>query len=273
MSATGGTSSSGPRPDASRTSRRSDDAPDRVSADVGIVCSHKGELKSFLKRLDRQKKYSDHRMVIRGGFLGETLRVAVVEADNDFASHRAATELLVNEHRPSWIFSCGFSSALNADVKAGDVCLANEVADTHGNLLPVKCSIGPRNRVHVGRLISADSRPVDASSRATLASQHPGLALDLGSLAIVQVCQERSIRCFVIRSIVEELSETLPPKAAAMLFNPDSRAVGSVLGSVTRRIGNWAELSAWRDRGTLAAANLDQFLTGLVEQIGEKLGR
>ena len=36
--------------------------PDRSSADIGIVCTHKGEVKPFLKRLDRLRSYSEKKM-------------------------------------------------------------------------------------------------------------------------------------------------------------------------------------------------------------------
>ena len=42
--------------------------PDRSTADVGIVCTHKGELKAFLKRVDRQRSYTEKKITVRGGF-------------------------------------------------------------------------------------------------------------------------------------------------------------------------------------------------------------
>ena len=54
--------------------------PDRSTADVGIVCTHKGELKAFLKRVDRQRSYTEKKITVRGGFLGETIRLAIAEA-------------------------------------------------------------------------------------------------------------------------------------------------------------------------------------------------
>ena len=122
-------------------------APDRSSADIGIVCTHKGEVKPFLKRLDRLRSYAEKKMTVRGGFLGESTRIALVEADEGFASHRAATELLIAEHRPAWILSVGFSSSLSEDVQPGDIIIANEISDTHVNSLPVKCSI-PARKTH-----------------------------------------------------------------------------------------------------------------------------
>ena len=78
--------------------------PDRSTADVGIVCTHKGELKAFLKRVDRQRSYTEKKITVRGGFLGETIRLAIAEAGEGYASHRAATELLI-----TYIYKAAFT--------------------------------------------------------------------------------------------------------------------------------------------------------------------
>jgi len=246
---------------------------DRSSAHIGIVCTHKGELKPFLKRVDRQRSYTERKMTIRGGFLGETIRIVIAEAGEGFALHRAATELLVNEHRPSWILSTGFSSSLSPEVQPGDLAVANEISDTHATLLPVKCTIAARKRIHVGRLIVADHHPITPDNKAVLRERFPGLAVDTCSLAVAQVCQERNVRFLAIRAIVDSLDEQIPEQAAPMIFHPNSRALGSALGTMFKGLRKMSEMNAWRERANSTAEHLDQFLTGIVEQIAEAIER
>ena len=52
-------------------------APDKASAHIGLCCIHRGELRTFLKRLDRQKSYVHNRSRFLGGFLGETNRIVL----------------------------------------------------------------------------------------------------------------------------------------------------------------------------------------------------
>ena len=248
-------------------------APDRSSADIGIVCTHKGEVKPFLKRLDRTRSYSEKKMTVRGGFLGETTRIVLVEADEGFASHRAATELLIAEHRPSWILSVGFSSSLSEDVRPGDIVLANEISDTHVNSLPVKCSIPARKRIHVGKLIVADDHPVTPAEKQALRERFPGLAADTGSLAVAQVCDERTIRFMAVRVAVDSIYEEIPEQAASMIFHPTSRALGSALGTLFKGLRKIAVMNQWRERTNNAASNLDRFVTGIVEQLAESIER
>lgn len=246
---------------------------DRSSADIGIVCTHKAEIKPFLKRLDRQRSYSERRITVRGGFLGESTRVAVAEAGIGFASHRAATELLISEHHPEWVLSVGFSSSLSDDVRPGDLCIASEISDTHVSMLPVKCSIPPRKRIHVGRLIVADEHPTTPEAKTALMHRFPGLAVDTGSLAVAQVCSERSVRFIAVRVIIDGLLEQVPEQAASMLFQPDSRALGSALGTLFKGMRRMSEMNFWRERSSTAASNLDRFVSGIVLQIAEKLQR
>ncbi len=248
-------------------------APDRSSADIGIICTHKGEVKPFLRRLDRTRSYTEKKMTVRGGFLGETTRIVVVEADEGFAAHRAATELLIAEHRPTWILSVGFSSSLSEEVQPGDLVVANEISDTHVNSLPVKCNIPARKRIHVGKLIVADSHPVTPSEKQTLREKFPGLAADTGSLAVAQVCQERDIRFLAIRVAVDSIDEEIPEQAASMIFHPTSRAIGSALGVIVKGLRKFAIMNQWRERTNHAASNLDRFVTGIVEQIAESIER
>lgn len=244
---------------------------DRRSADIGIVCTHRGELKYFLKRVDRQRSYTDRKITVRGGFLGETTRVVIAEAGEGFAAHRAAAELLVSEHHPAWLISAGYSSSLSDDIRPGDLVIADEISDTHVGSMPVKCTIAPRKRIHVGKLIVADHHPVTAADKAGLRERFPGLAADTGSLAVGQVCQEREVRFLAVRAVVDALNETIPEQAARMIFQPTSRALGSALGTMFKSLRNVSEMKLWRERSQSAAGNLDRFLTGAVEQIAEAI--
>ena len=246
-------------------------APDRSSADIGIICTHKGEVKPFLRRLDRTRSYSEKKMTVRGGFLGESTRIVVVEAGEGFANHRAATELLIAEHRPAWILSVGFSSSLSEEILPGDLIVANEIGDTHVNSLPVKCNIPARKRIHVGKLIVADDHPVTPSEKQNLREKFSGLAADTGSLAVAQVCQERDLRFLAIRVAVDSIDEEIPEQAASMIFHPTSRAIGSALGVIVKGLRKFAIMNHWRERTNHAASNLDRFVTGIVEQIAESI--
>ncbi len=249
-------------------------AADRSSAHIGIVCSHKGELTTFLKRVDRQKSYEERSIRIRGGFLGESNRIVIAEAGSGFARHRAAAEWLMKKHQPAWILSVGFSSSLSQSVAPGDIVLASEIRDLHGNELPVRCTLKPRSRIHVGRTVCPDSHPATGVEKLSLAESTEAIAADTGSMAVVQVCQEQDVRCLTIRGIIDSCSEDVPEAAAGMVFRSDSRSKGAALGKLFAGFtAGAAELKAWRNRASNTELHLDRFLAGVTEQISELLER
>lgn len=245
--------------------------PDKSSAHVGIVCTHAGEVRPLLKRLDRVRKYTDHGCVFRGGFLNETIRVAVVEARMGFARHRHATTILIREHHPAWVLSVGFSTALQDGLQAGDLTLANEICDTHGQCLPVRCRIAPARRIHIGRHVVSDHHPRTSEDKSRLAADSGAIAADTTSLAVAQVCQEADgIRFLSIRAVVDEFQEQMPEQAAPLMFEPTSRAFGAAFATLLKGFSRASEMHHWRQRSIAAADHLDRFTAGIILQIGEQ---
>jgi nucleoside phosphorylase len=245
--------------------------PDRSTADIAIICSHTAEIRPFLKRLDRIRKYSDRGCTFRGGFLHEVVRVAIVTAPRGFVGHRVATEILQREHHPRWIFSAGFSSAIAPELKSGDLCVSTEICDTHGNSQPVKCSIPASKRIHVGRLVTADGQPTTAEAKQLLFETSGALAVDTTSLAVAQICANTETRFLAIRAVCDEQQETIPEQAAALIFDSGSRAIGKAAGTLFQGFSRLKELHSWRQRSITAAQNMDRFLAGIVEQLAERI--
>ncbi len=244
---------------------------DKSAAHIGIVCTHAGEIRPLLKRLDRVRRYTDHGSVFRGGFLNETTRVAVVEAKSGFARHRQATEILICEHRPAWVLAIGFSSGLVDALKPGDLTLATEICDTHGNSLPVACKVPASQRVHIGRHVVSDHHPLLGEQKVQLAESSGSIAVDTASLAAAQVCQQTGTRFLSIRAIIDAVNEQIPEQAAPMIFEPTSRALGSALATLLQGVKRAKEMHSWRERSLAAASHLDRFATGIILQLAEKL--
>ncbi len=244
---------------------------DRATAHVGLVCTHAMELKPLLQNLDRRRRYADGRMRFTGGFLGEALRVAVVEAGAGFASHRNATEILVREHSPSWVVSAGFSSSLSEEVRAGDLCLATSICDTHGQQLEIKCPIPESKHVTRRPHAVADRHPQTVNDKRQLADRCSAAAVDTNSLAVAQICESTGRPFLSIRAVIDGFEVDMPDAAVARLFEPVSRS-----GKGKRWIENWrqsAELKEWTSRATVAGQRLSRFLDGVICQLGEHIER
>ena len=249
---------------------------DRRSAHISIVCTQQSEIEPLLSYVDRQRKYVDNGATFRGGFIDETTRVAIVEAGTGFAQHRQATLTLIAEHNPAWIISIGFSSPLTEELKQGDLSVASEICDTHGNNLELKCGLKESKRVLVRKHAVADAHPVTTAERKTLAEQTSAAAVDTTSLAVAQACQnetdaERKVRFLSIRGIVSTFDRDLPAKAVSHLFQPDSDQDGNLLSKLTGRFRKDPELTEWDDLANETAKNLNRYLLGIIRQLAPKI--
>ncbi len=246
--------------------------PDRSTAHVALVCTRIQEIRPLLKQLDRRRRYTDGGQRFHGGFLGESFRVAVVEAGSGFAAHRRASEILMAEHRPRWILSVGFSSSLADDVRPGDLSLATSVCDTHGQRLHVRCPIPESPHVTLRPHLVADSHPVTAAQKRELAAESDAGAVDTVSLAVAQICEESRIPFLSIRAIIDGMDENLPEEAMEAVFGI-SRQQRS---PVSRLLSGWrvpAPVRPWVERTDTAGRRLSRFVQGVVLQLGEHLQR
>lgn len=176
-----------PSPDAS-----ADRSADARSADFAVICSQKVEVQALLKHVDRQRKYTDEGLVFRGGFIDHTLRVVVIEAGFDDSQHRRAAQIVISEHHPKWVVSTGFSLGLSEAVKTGDVCLANQISDIHGHDLALSLPLEGGKRVHCGKHVVMDEPLFLQSQQQALADSSSADVADLASLAVAQVCNEKT---------------------------------------------------------------------------------
>lgn len=259
-------------------SSAAEQATDKRSADIAIVCTQQSEIRPLLQKLDRVRKYVDQGAMFRGGFLDETLRIAVVEAGPGFARHRQLTQTLIDEHHPVWVLSVGFSSALVADLKHGDCSLTSEICDTHGNSLAVKCPIPESSRVRVRRHVVADQHPATQAQRAALAESSDAAAVDTTSLAVAQVCrgddpEKWTTRFLSVRGIVGDVDQDLSEQAVAQAFEPQAQKKPSLIGKLKSRVKPDPEAVLWQTRLDETALNMNRFLLGVVRQLGEKLGK
>lgn len=246
---------------------------DRATAHVGVVCTHAMELKPLLQKLDRRRRYADGSLRFTGGFLGEALRVAVVESGAGFAAHRNATEILIREHSPSWIVSAGFSSSLSKEVLAGDLCLATSLCDTHGQKLDIKCPIPESKHVTRRPHVVADRHPRTVKDKRELAESCSAAAVDTNSLAVAQICESTGRSFLSIRAVIDGFEEDLPEAVVARLFEPEptSRSAKAV-----QWMESWrqpAELKEWTAQATVAGQRLSRFLDGVIRQLGEHVER
>ncbi|MBT4865759.1 MAG: 5'-methylthioadenosine nucleosidase [Planctomycetaceae bacterium] len=241
---------------------------DAAHANIGIVCALAIELGAFLERCERVKKYKGGDFVFRGGRYDD-VRIAVVETGLGFARARRATQAMLDAHTPQWVVSAGFSGALLPEMKVGQIVMANSIVDTHGHELKVdmKMPADPEHGLHVGRLVNTDEIVQTIAEKKRLAEETGAIAVDMESLAVAQICQERGIRFLAVRVISDDLSADLPDEVRTVIGTSGSARLGAALGAVWKRPGSVKEMWHLRETAMKAAERLASFLDGVVKQL------
>ena len=241
---------------------------DHAHADVGIVCALPIEMGAFLDRCQRIRRYTGGDFVFRGGRYDE-VRVAIVESGVGFERARRATQALIDAHTPPWIVSAGFAGALDSEIKAGDIVMANSLADTHGNELSIDLNLSAAGQkgLHVGRIVTVDQVVRTIAAKQTLQARFGGIAVDMESLAVAQVCRETGTRFLAVRAITDDLSADLPPEILSLVGSTGTARLGAAVAAAWKRKGSIKEMWRLRESAHAAAGRLADFLDGVIKQL------
>ena len=242
---------------------------DNSHADIGIVSALPIELGAFLERCQRVNRYKGaDGFVFRGGRY-DHVRIAIVEAGIGFLRARKATQALIDGHSPDWLLSCGFSGALLPQMKTGNVVMANEIVDQHGNdlALHLNAASDEPNGLFVGRILTADAMVRTVAEKQQLAEQHGAIAVDMESLAVAQIAHEAKTRFMAVRVISDDMSADLPPEVLSILGDTGAVRLGAAIGSIMNRPGSFKDMMRLRSSAQAAAKSLATFLDGVVHQL------
>lgn len=242
--------------------------PDPMHADVGIVYATNIEIGPFFDRCERMRRYTGGDFTFRGAYLGP-IRIAAVQCGMGSSRARRATGALIDAHSPRWVVSTGFSGALQADLKVGDVVVGNSVVGPQGSELTIDIAMSsdPSRGLHVGRLVTADHVVRSVAEKEALGSAHQALAVDMESLAVAEMCREARTRCLVVRAISDDMSKDLPAEILTLVGGTGSVRLGAAVGAIWRRPGSVKEMWRLREQASIAADRLARFLDGVIGQL------
>ncbi len=126
------------------------------------------------------------------------------------------------DQRPAALLSFGYCGALAPDLRAGDLVIATEVVDTHGQRWT--CDAGLQERLlaaaadqdltaRPGRLAVPEAAAATRRAKARLAQATGALAIDLESAAVARLAAEAELPFAVLRAVLDETATPLPPLA------------------------------------------------------------
>jgi adenosylhomocysteine nucleosidase len=240
-------------------------APAPIPADVGIVAALPVELGFFVDRLRKVRKYKTPGSTVHEGEC-EGKVVAIVYSGAGRAAARAATELLIDGHRPNLVISAGFAGGLQPSLPRGALLFPSEVVDLDGNRFPVAPLDDQEKPGRPGacRLLTVDEIVRTPEDKASLRESFQADIVDMESSAVATVCRDRGKRLLSIRVISDDAQAELPTEIARMLNRSTSFQVGAAFRAILRRPA--AVKDFWRLHAHAIEAS-DRLAKGLTEVI------
>jgi adenosylhomocysteine nucleosidase len=241
---------------------------DNTRADIGIVSALPIELGQFMDRCERVKHYKGGDFTFRGGRY-DGIRIVVAESGMGYARARKATQAMVDAHAPKWILSSGFAGALLPTMKLGEIIMANEIVDQHGQQISINLTLASdeANGLYVGRILTADEMVRTVEEKKQLHEKHEAIAVDMESLAVAQVAAETKTGFMAVRVISDDMSADLPPEVLSIIGDTGAVRVGAALTSLFKRPESLKDMLHLRTNAQAAARSLATFLDGVVHQL------
>lgn len=176
----------------------------------------------------------------------------------------------------SAVISFGIAGGLDPALKAGDLVLADTVAEAGGGRTTgrtaaerlARCLDHHGIAAHKGRLAAAETPVLKPEEKQALGRARDAIAVDTESHLAVRYAAEHGLPFVALRAISDPAGHSLPPLALRAI-GPDGRLdFGAILGELMRRPGQIAGLPATG----IATARAMRSLRGVRAVLGPGLG-
>jgi adenosylhomocysteine nucleosidase len=170
-------------------------------------------------------------------------------------------------YRPRFVFSAGFSGALQPELRVGDLVLGSEAIDSEGDswAVPLSEQMAIREDVIRGRLLTVTQVVGDPREKQRLGEHYGALAVDMESAVVARLCHEYGVPFACLRVISDDINTLLSPHLVDLLRRGRASPI-RLLGSVLRHPMMIGEL--WRlARQTRVAAGRFSLIGPLLEML------
>jgi adenosylhomocysteine nucleosidase len=207
----------------------------------------------------------------QGGLNGRS--IVVVHAGVGQVNAAAATTALILGHKPKWIISAGLAGGLHPSVKRGDIVMPNSILAEDGRRLAIDLNISPQQKsaapgLHVGPLLTIDRVAFKAAEKQQLGRKHSGIAVDMETLGVAEICRAEKQRFLAVRIISDAVDEELTPDVERLITRTTwARRIGAAAGIIVRRPSTVKDLWRFRETALICSKKLARILTDVIDQL------
>jgi adenosylhomocysteine nucleosidase len=166
-------------------------------------------------------------------------------------------------YRMPFLVLAGFSGALQAGLKVGELIEASEVIDERGGSWPASLQNKSDRHIERGRVLTADGLVGDPREKLALGERFGAAAVDMESAVAARICREHGVPFGCLRAISDRSDTQLSPRLIGLLRSGRPAPL-SVIATVLRSPGIAAELWSLARSTRLAARNLADGLVDLL---------
>ncbi|MBS0210342.1 MAG: nucleoside phosphorylase [Planctomycetes bacterium] len=197
-------------------------------------------------------------------------QLALVEAGVGPRAAERGTRALLMGHRPDWVISAGFSGALQASAKRGDIVLAQNIVTTDGARLNIDLKVDAdwlarTPGCHAGQILMTDQVVATPADKRALGERHQALCVDMESFVVAEVCRQARQRCLAVRVISDTVDDALPADVAQLAScKTGARRAGAALAALWRRPGAGKDMLRLQQQAIEASDRLATFLASFI---------
>jgi adenosylhomocysteine nucleosidase len=172
-------------------------------------------------------------------------------------------------YRPRVVLSAGFAGALQPGFQVGDILLATEVADHHGNCWPATWpgELPPGEwwpPLHRGRLLTVAHLVGRPEEKQVLGRQYEAAAVDMETASVARLCGDHGVPLGCVRAISDDVQTGLSPRLLSLLADSrvSPRRVLTALAAAPGLVGElWRLARHTRKAARQLALALGELLT------------
>jgi len=208
-----------------------------------------------------------------GLFGGHSAALQLCGAGRERAAR--ATKLLIETHKPQWIFSVGFAGGLTSQLRQNDIVMVQRVVREDGSSISLPLNVDPASLdaapgIHAGTLVTVDRIVHRPEEKKKLSVKSEAMAVDMETWGVAEACQQLDKKLFAVRVILDTVDERLSPDLEPLLDASSRsglvRKAGVVTGTLMRRPSTLKDLYRLKERAIVASDRLARFLSSMIEQ-------
>lgn len=202
------------------------------------------------------------------------LPILIVETGVGFRRAERATNAIIDAYQPAIVLSVGLCGGLNEELVTNQLVMAKSVKRLAGRSVPCSKTLLKEDLLtKLGatqvQVITAEAAVTSIEGKRTLRASTKGDVVDLESFAVVDVCQQRQVKCGGLRVISDDANTSLPSGVMTLIGETGALRVGALVGTLWKKPASVVDLWNLRQQSLTCSQTLAVGIQKLCQSLSE----